>query len=58
MALLNERIMAEKVEMILTSIVRDRPMGSDEWVRKIAAKMGLAYTLRPRGRPRKSREAK
>lgn len=33
-------------------IRRGRPYGSDAWVRKTAAKLGLESTLRARGRPR------
>jgi putative transposase len=42
-----------KVQMIRTAIERDRPLGNEAWVRRMAAKLGLEHTLRPRGRPRK-----
>ena len=29
------------------------PLGTDNWKAKIAARLGLGTTLRPRGRPRK-----
>jgi putative transposase len=38
---------------IKASFERDRPLGSDAWVKAIAKKLGLLYTLNPRGRPRK-----
>ena len=58
LALLNERLAEAKVQAIRTSIVRDRPLGSDAWIRTIAARMGLEYTLRSRGRPSKIKAAK
>jgi putative transposase len=35
------------------SVVRGTPFGNDPWVRKTAAKLGLEWTMRPRGRPKK-----
>ncbi len=52
-ALVNRAIDRPPVEAIRTSISRDRPLGGPSWVRRTAAKLGLQYTLRPRGRPRK-----
>ena len=31
---------------------RGRPLGSDPWTLKMAGRMGLQYTLNPRGRPK------
>jgi putative transposase len=36
------------------SVARGCPFGSDDWQRETAAGLGLAATLRPRGRPRKA----
>jgi len=36
-----------------TSVVRGRPFGDVGWVKRMAARLGLEKTLRPRGRPRK-----
>jgi hypothetical protein len=33
------------------SVRRGRPLGSDPWVRRTAAALGLESSLRPRGRP-------
>ena len=44
------------VEQIQTSIHRERPLGDESWVKDIAKKLGLEYTIRPRGRPRKRAE--
>ncbi len=49
---------AEK--MVKESIKRNRPLGGDGWVRRMAERLNLGYTLRPRGRPlgwRKKAEA-
>jgi putative transposase len=35
-------------------VVRNQPFGSELWQRQTAARLGLQYTFRPRGRPRKS----
>ena len=53
MALLNEKQGQKQVAAIQRSIARDRPFGSEAWVKKIAGRMNLEFTLRPRGRPRK-----
>jgi putative transposase len=37
-----------------TSVNRGRPFGSDGWVQRTARRLGLMYTLRPPGRPRKA----
>jgi len=36
-------------------IARGRPYGSSSWLRRMVSRLGLESTLRPRGRPRKSR---
>ncbi len=56
-ALVNRPIAEQRIETIRTSIMRDRPFGDPEWVRKTAAKLGLEFTLRSRGRPRKTEKA-
>jgi putative transposase len=35
-------------------VVRNQPFGSALWQRQTAARLGLQYTFRPRGRPQKS----
>ena len=40
-----------EVDQLKLSICRGRPFGSDEWVRQTATVMGIAQSLRPRGRP-------
>lgn len=36
------------------AVMRGRPFGSELWARRTAKRLGLEYTLRPRGRPRKN----
>ena len=36
------------------SVLRGQPYGEESWVRRVAGKLGLESTLRPRGRPRKA----
>jgi putative transposase len=50
---LNEPQTQEEEEAIEKSIERDRPLGSNSWLSKVIAKLGLESTIRPRGRPKK-----
>ena len=52
-ALANQPMDTDDTEAVRTSITRDRPFGSAEWVSKTAKRLGLGYTLRGRGRPKK-----
>ena len=58
LAIVNELQPDAIVQRVRTSIVRDRPFGSDRWIKHTAATMGLAHTLHPQGRPRKRPTAK
>ena len=42
-----------ELEAVRRSVVRGRPFGSAAWEKQTAVRLGLEYTLRPRGRPRK-----
>jgi putative transposase len=42
-----------ELEAIRRSLRRGRPYGGEAWTERIAYKIGLESTLRPRGRPRK-----
>ena len=44
---------AAELEALRRSCTRGTPFGSERWQLKTAAQLGLARTLRPRGRPRK-----
>ena len=49
----NEPQTEAEVERLRECIRRRRPYGNELWTRKTAGKMGLAASLRPRGRPPK-----
>ncbi len=53
-AMVNRPMNAVDAEAVQTSIARDRPLGTAEWVAKTAKRLGLGHTLRDRGRPRKN----
>jgi putative transposase len=44
---------AAEVEAVRRSVVRGQPFGSVVWQKRVAGSMGLEYTLRRPGRPRK-----
>jgi len=44
---------AAEEQAVRTSLARSRPLGSAAWVDKTAGDLGLQWTTRPRGRPRK-----
>ena len=48
----NEALTDAEVESLHHSMQRGAPFGSQQWTRRTAEDMGLAATLRPRGRPR------
>lgn len=43
----------KELEALRRSVLRGTPYGSEVWVEKTAMRMGLQFTLRSRGRPRK-----
>ncbi len=45
-----------ELESVRTSVQRGRPYGGERWSQKIAGKLGLESTFRPRGRPKKQSE--
>jgi putative transposase len=56
-ALVNAAQTAAEVEAVRASVVRGRPFGSVSWRLRAAKRLGLEYTLRPRGRPKKEEPA-
>ncbi len=38
------------------SLTRGRPFGDEAWTARTAARLGLEYTVNPRGRPKKQEE--
>lgn len=53
-AYVDEALTPAEIAAVRTSVNRERPFGAEGWVETTAARLGLAGTLRPRGRPRKS----
>ena len=49
---------ADQLARIRESVNRGSPLGDDAWREKMARKLGLEATIRPRGRPRKDPDAK
>lgn len=45
---------AAEEEALGQAIKRSSPLGSERWIKNTAVRLGLQYTLRPRGRPRKT----
>ncbi len=45
----NEAQTPAEIETLREHVRRSRPYGDDRWVRQTAAKLGLQWTLRPRG---------
>jgi len=50
----NQLETASELDALRTSVQRGRPFGSDRWVERIAKRLGLESSLRPRGRPKGS----
>lgn len=51
-ALVNEPLPGDDLARVQLSFERGRPLGSDPWTVKMAARLGVQYTLNPRGRPK------
>jgi putative transposase len=51
--LVQERWETEELNAVRECLKRGRPFGSLDWVHDTAKKLGLGFTLRPRGRPKK-----
>ena len=47
----NENFSPDELKKIQTSIIRDRPLGKDEWMKKVVEKFKLQASMKPRGRP-------
>lgn len=55
-AWVNKAQSAAELEAVRRSVNRGTPYGSDAWQLRVAKKLRLEFTLRPRGRPRKEAE--
>ena len=51
----NEPQTEAELEAIRKSVIRGQPYGDADWVQRTARRLGLESTLRPRGRPKKSK---
>jgi putative transposase len=51
----NAPMFETEVQLVRESIRRDRPLGDRTWTLATATKLGLEYSLHPRGRPPRSR---
>lgn len=49
----NEPLSAGDLARLRESVARERPFGTEDWTRRTAERLGLGFTLRGRGRPRK-----
>jgi putative transposase len=52
LALVNQPMSETDSRRVRDSMARCRPLGSDSWTKEMAERLGLQYTLRPRGRPK------
>jgi putative transposase len=50
----NRGLNDKQIEGIRTCVQRDRPLGTEAWVRRTAVRLGLDFTLRGPGRPRRT----
>lgn len=55
---IDEPLSTRELKKLRKSTNRQAPYGSDEWQKKISQQLGIAHTLRPRGRPRKEMRKK
>ena len=54
--LVNRPLSDAELVALRRSVNRGTPLGQDNWVRRMAGKLALEHTLRPRGRPRKNQK--
>ena len=55
-SLVNAGVDTDSAEQIRKSITRERPFGDEKWINRTAKRLGLEWTLRPRGRPKSRKE--
>lgn len=56
--IVQQRWEKDELDAVRNSVRRGSPFGSEKWVRATAKKLGLDFTLRPRGRPPKQPKPK
>jgi putative transposase len=52
-ALVNRPQTVAELAALRRSVVRGTPFGEDAWIKRTARRLGLEFTLKPRGRPKK-----
>ena len=52
----NQPLREKELAAVRTCVQRGRPFGEEAWMREVAERAGLVYTLRPRGRPAKDQQ--
>lgn len=52
---LERSLKPDELQRLRTSVNRGRPFGDDAWTRRTAARLGLQFTLRDPGRPKKGK---
>lgn len=50
----NQPLPEPTLASIRQSVKRGRPLGDDQWTRQVVKRLGLGFTMRHRGRPKKS----
>jgi putative transposase len=53
-SIVNHRLGETELAAMRSCVARGRPFGEPGWVERVCAALGLAYTLRNRGRPKKA----
>jgi REP-associated tyrosine transposase len=48
----------EELKALRQALVRGRPYGTEAWQKRTARRLGLEFTMRPRGRPKKEAAGK
>jgi putative transposase len=51
-SLVNEPLTEVELDEVKTSLRRNRPLGSTEWVQQVSSRLKLDHTFRDRGRPK------
>ena len=52
----NRALKEKELQSLRQCVERGQPYGGEAWVKRAAGKLGLASTLRPRGRPKKAKK--
>ena len=53
LALVNQPMTESELDAVRRAVRRGSPFGSERWQGRVAKRLGLQFTLRPRGRPKK-----